>query len=125
MLRDEVTEESIRILVGRFYDKVRNHDALGPVFNTAIGESKEQWEPHLERMYAFWSSVMLTSGRYHGNPMQKHKNLQPFEAALFDKWLALFEETAREIHTPAIADSYIEKSRRIAESLKLGLYFKP
>ena len=75
MSNDVITEDSIKDLVDRFYAKVRNDSRLGPVFNTAIGENDQDWESHLERMYAFWSSVMLTSGRYHGNPMQKHKDL--------------------------------------------------
>ena len=28
--------------------------------------------PHLTKMYAFWSSVMLPTGRYKGNPVVKH-----------------------------------------------------
>lgn len=67
MSSDVITEDSIKDLVDRFYAKVHNDSQLGPVFNRAIGENDQDWEPHLERMYAFWSSVMLTSGRYHGN----------------------------------------------------------
>tara|TARA_B100001013_G_C24418947_1_gene367024 strand:+ start:94 stop:486 length:393 start_codon:yes stop_codon:yes gene_type:complete len=125
MPEDAITEESIKALVDRFYLKVRNHEDLGPVFDNAIGDSDDAWKPHLERMYAFWSSIMLTSGRYHGNPMQKHKDLPNFNEGLFDTWLKLFEETAHEVHSPAIAERYIDRSKRIAESLKLGLYYKP
>jgi len=125
MSGDVITEESIKELVDRFYAKVRDNAELGPVFDAAIGENDHDWKPHLERMYAFWSSVMLTSGRYHGNPMQKHKDLPHFDENLFDTWLALFAETAHEIHDAVIADRYIDRSRRIAESLKLGLYYKP
>ncbi len=125
MSNDVITEDSIKDLVDRFYAKVRNDSRLGPVFNTAIGENDQDWESHLERMYAFWSSVMLTSGRYHGNPMQKHKDLPHFDEALFDTWLALFAETVHEVHDTPIAERYIDRSKRIAESLKLGLYYKP
>ena len=125
MSGDVITEESIKELVDRFYAKVREDAKLGPVFNGAIGENDKDWKPHLERMYAFWSSVMLTSGRYHGNPMQKHKDLPHFDECLFDTWLALFAETAHEVHGAPIAERYIDRSRRIAESLKLGLYYKP
>ena len=41
---------------------------LGPIFNNAIAD----WPEHLEKLTAFWSSVMLTSGRYKGNPMAAH-----------------------------------------------------
>ena len=125
MPTDVITEESIKILVDSFYQKVRADKDLGPVFIAAIGEDNEEWRPHLERMYSFWSSVMLTSGRYHGNPMQKHQNLPSFDEGLFDTWLSLFAETVHEIHTKPIAERYIDRSKRIAESLKLGLYYKP
>lgn len=112
------------MLVDRFYKKIRADSELGSIFIAAIGEDDQQWQPHLERMYAFWSSIMLASGRYHGNPLQKHKNLPSFDRNHFDRWLVLFAETAREMHTDAIAEKYIDKSQRIAESLKLGLYYK-
>jgi hemoglobin len=39
----------------------------------------------------------------------------------FDRWLALFEETAREVCQPAAAERFIERARRVAESLELGV----
>ena len=125
MMTEQVTEDSIRKLVDRFYSKVRADKDLAPVFIAAIGTDNAAWGPHLQKMYAFWSSVMLTSGRYHGNPLQKHRDLPAFDSVLFDRWLELFAETAAELHDGAVAALYIEKSHRIAESLKLGLYFKP
>lgn len=125
MSADVITELTIETLINRFYQKIRVDAELGPVFTAAIGKEDKQWKPHLERMYAFWSSVMLTSGRYQGNPMQKHKALPSFDENLFERWLALFAETAHEVHTNAIAEKYIDRSQRIAESLKLGLYYKP
>ena len=49
------------------------------------------------KMYAFWSSVMLTTGRYKGNPVMKHLVLPKFQPELFEHWLALFDETCREL----------------------------
>jgi hemoglobin len=71
-------------------------------------------------MCAFWSSVALLTGRYHGQPMPLHMPL-PIDARHFDRWLALFAETARELCPPAAADHFIERSRRIAESLEMGV----
>ena len=124
MPTDVITEDSIKYLVDRFYQKIRNNKDLGPIFETAIGKDDQDWQPHLERMYTFWSSIMLTSGRYHGNPLQKHKELSQFDEALFDTWLSLFAETAHEIHDTPLAERYIDRSTRIAERLKLGLYYK-
>ena len=124
-MEEQITEKTIRQLIDRFYSKVRKDEELGPVFLQAIGEDMEAWQPHQQKMYDFWSSLMLASGRYHGNPMQKHMLLPSFDITLFDRWLELFTETALEIHPEDVAAPYLEKSRRIAESLKLGLYYRP
>lgn len=117
-----IDEANIRRLVDAFYAKVRVDPELGPVFNAAIGWEDADWKPHLELLYSFWSSLMLGSGRYRGNPFQKHLDLPPFDAALFDRWLALFEETARSLYEEPLAGRFVEKSRQIARSLKMGLY---
>ncbi len=111
-----IDEAMIERLVRGFYAKVRTDPLLGPVFAARIAD----WEPHLDRMCAFWSSVMLMSGRYHGQPMAKHEPL-PVSAEHFDRWLALFEETARELCPAAAADHFADRARRIAESLELGI----
>ena len=77
-------------------------------------------EAHLARMCAFWSSVALMTGRYSGQPMRMHMPL-PVDARHFDRWLALFEATARELCPAVAADHFIERARRIAESLELGI----
>jgi hemoglobin len=116
--RDEtgIDEAMIESLVRAFYARVRKDPLLGPVFEARIAD----WEPHLQNMFAFWSSLALQSGRYHGQPMAKHLPL-PVEAEHFDRWLALFEETARELCPPAAAERFIERARRVAESLELGV----
>ncbi|MGH7089053.1 MAG: group III truncated hemoglobin [Stellaceae bacterium] len=114
--RTGIDEAMIERLVRGFYAKVRADAALGPVFEARIAE----WEPHLRRMCRFWSSVALMSGLYHGSPMEKHMVL-PVGARHFDRWLALFEETARELCPPAAAAHFAERAHRIAESLELGI----
>jgi hemoglobin len=123
MKSDHITKASIKKLVDSFYAKVMEDTLLRPIFLQAIGEDPKTWEFHMQRMHDFWSSIMLGSGRYHGNPFQKHKDLPAFDVALFDRWLILFAKTAQEIHTEEVANRYIEKSNRIAESLKMGLSF--
>ena len=46
------------------------------------------------RLRAFWSSVALMSGQYHGRPMQVHLSL-PVDSPHFDRWLEIFAATAR------------------------------
>ena len=71
-------------------------------------------------MCDFWSSVALMTGRYHGTPMTKHLPL-PVDAEHFDRWLALFAETAWEICPTKAADHFIERAQRIAESSEIGI----
>ena len=117
-----VTDETIRALVDRFYAQIRRDPALGPIFDRAIGD---RWPEHLATLADFWSSVMLTSGRYKGNPMAAHAALAGIEPAMCERWLALFAETADALFAPEPAAAFQHKAERIADSLRLGLFFKP
>ena len=119
---DNISEESIKKLVDGFYDGVRKSEELGYIFENKIGTKKEDWQPHLQNMYDFWYSLMISSGKYKGNPMKKHKDLPTFPEEKFDKWLELFSKTAHNIYKDDIAKKFIEKSQLIAKSLKYGLY---
>jgi hemoglobin len=114
--RTGIDEAMIETLVHRFYARIREDALLGPIFEARIAD----WGPHLERMCAFWSSVALMTGRYHGQPMRMHLPL-PVDAEHFDRWLALFEATARETCPPAAAAHFMERAKRVAESLELGI----
>lgn len=109
-------EAALRTLVHAFYARVRNDAVLGPIFADRISD----WSPHLERMVAFWSSVALMTGRYHGQPVPAHTPL-PIDASHFERWLGLFRETAQEVCTPAGAAHLIERAERIARSLHLAV----
>ena len=111
-----IDEAMIERLIRSFYARVREDEVLGPIFAAKIAD----WEPHLEKMFAFWSSVALMSGRYHGQPMAKHLPL-PIDARHFDRWLDLFRNTAHDICPTAAAQLFVLLSRRIAESLEFGI----
>lgn len=119
----EICDTSIVRLVDRFYKKVRQHPDLGPVFRAQISHD---WQPHLNKMYDFWSSVLNGTGRYNGRPMPVHMNLKPhLSAELFKSWLHLFAETAAEVLTPDQADHVMEKAYRIANSFYMGIFYDP
>jgi hemoglobin len=80
--------DHIILFVDKFYEKVQQDDLIGPIFNTVI----EDWEPHLQKMYAFWNAVLFGVPGFTGNPFARHAPL-PIEAAHFERWLALFNET--------------------------------
>lgn len=110
----EISEESIGLLVDRFYIRVREDEILGPVFAEAVGN---EWGPHLQTMRNFWSSLMLASGRYKGNPMMAHLMLPRIGVRHFDRWLALWKQTAAEIFPPEVANIFVRKAESMAERL--------
>jgi hemoglobin len=118
-----VSERGIECLVVEFYRRVRLDPKLAPIFRRAI--PGEDWGAHLATMQNFWSSVMLTSGRYKGNPVAKHLQLEGMEPPLFDHWLDLFIQTCRELFVDDVARQFTIKAQRIAESLKLALFYRP
>jgi hemoglobin len=116
-----VTEDGIRRLLDRFYARVREDPQLGPVFARAIGTTEADWAPHMARLADFWSSVMLRSGRYHGDPFSTHLRLPDLEPRMFDRWLALFDQACVELFPPELAGTFRERAARIAASLRMGL----
>ena len=111
-----IDEAMIEALVRRFYGDVREDAALGPIFAARVAD----WDDHLARLCAFWSSVALMTGRYSGRPMQAHMRL-PVEAAHFRRWLELFRAAAAETCPPAAEAFFVDRAERIAESLQLGI----
>jgi hemoglobin len=112
--RTGITEEMIGELVTRFYGRVREDDLLGPIFAVV-----QNWDEHLTKLRDFWSSIVLMSGRYHGSPMRAHMPLG-LVGDHFDRWLDLFEQTAREVCPPAAASLFIDRARRIADSFEMA-----
>ncbi len=105
--RTGITEAMIEQLVHGFYAKVRSDPMLAPVFEARITD----WEPHLTQMCAFWSSVALMTGRYHGTPMVKHyaetaRSMPRISTA----GSTLFEATAHELCPPVAAVHFIERA---------------
>ena len=117
----KIDEAGLARLVEAFYDRVRTDAELGPIFNDAI----DNWPHHLKKLTAFWSSVMLTSGRYKGQPVPAHmKHRDRITPELFDRWLGLWEQTTDELMEPDAAVALQAKAARIAESLPLAMFFR-
>jgi hemoglobin len=117
-----VTEDSITLLIDRFYAAVRQDPVLADVFESTI--APEEWPEHLATMQRFWSSVMLTSGRYSGNPVAVHRAVRGLERPMFARWLELFARTASELFTDEPAALFVSKAQRIATSLQLALFHR-
>jgi hemoglobin len=116
-----VSEALIRQLVETFYERVIRDPDLGPIFRRALSG---RWSAHLALMVDFWSSVALKTGRYGGKPHAAHAGLA-LSPELFARWLDLFEATATEICEPDVAAFFVDRARRIADSLQIGLGIGP
>lgn len=118
-----VTEAMIEEIVRLFYSRVRADARLGPIFAGAIGDD---WEPHLNIMFDFWSSMLLGSGRYNGRPRPKHMVLRDVvKPEDFDIWLDLFAASTTQVAGPEIAALFMDRAQRVAESFKLSMFFDP
>lgn len=114
-----VTELMIRDLVHAFYVRARRDPLLRPIFETEV----QNWNSHLDTMCAFWSSVILVSGRYSGHPLGPHLRIAVLGKTHFARWLELFKGTASELCTAEAAALFIDHAERIAQSLQLGIAF--
>jgi hemoglobin len=113
------TEENIRELVYAFYDRVREDDMLGPVFDGVLAG---RWDEHLPKMCRFWSSLVLGTKTYRGNVQQAHDPVPGIEPQHFSRWLYLFLDTVHARYEPAAAVQFMEPALRIAQSLQLSRF---
>lgn len=114
----EITEEQIGRLVEAFYAKVRVDPEIGPIFNAIVSD----WPHHLSVLKDFWSTVLLTTGRYKGDPAMRHIGLG-LDPEHFDRWLALFSETTREIFPAETTDWILNKAQRIGRNFQDAVAF--
>jgi hemoglobin len=120
MMPIEISGSDIARLVPAFYVRIREDAVLGPIFTGAIND----WPHHLDKLQAFWSSVLLTSGQYKGQPMVAHlRHERHMTAENFARWLDLWRQTTVELLPPETAAVCEEKANRIAESLQLGVQY--
>ncbi len=87
---DIIGRAEIELLVNTFYERVREDDTIGFIFNDV---ARTDWAAHLPKMYSFWETVLFRSGGYVGNPLSPHARLAGQTAmgrAQFDRWLSLF-----------------------------------
>ena len=117
-MKDIENEADIKNLVDRFYEKVIDDPEIGFIFTRVMAVS---WEVHLPIMYNFWGSILLGSGAYSGNPMQKHialDKLVQLEDHHFERWLLLWRNTVRENFEGRSAEEAISRATNIAALMK-------
>lgn len=116
-----IDQSFISQLVDRFYERVRAHPQLGPIFENVV---HDDWEPHLDTMKRFWSSMALGAGTYSGRPMPKHVALRDqLEPALFNEWLHLFNETLNELtDNVQTVEFFMMRAHRVADNMRSVIF---
>lgn len=106
-MRDIESRADIELIVNSFYNKVKTDELIGPVFASRIAE--KDWPRHLERMYTFWTTILLNEPGYSGQPFEKHREL-PIDQVHFDRWVGLFKEIVEGLFTGPIAREAIYRA---------------
>ena len=101
--------DDIKLFVDEFYNKVREDDLIGPVFSATITD----WQPHLDKMYAFWNAALFGVAGFKGNPFARHAPL-PIAQQHFDRWLELFAATIDVHFTGTMAQEAKQKAGLMA-----------
>ncbi len=114
------SRSDVSLLVRSFYGRIRQHEALGPIFNSVVHD----WEVHLERLTDFWEMVILQTGPGAGkfSPVPVHKAVdrqtgQQINQAHFGNWLELWFSTIDTYFEGENADFAKEHARKMAHVL--------
>lgn len=109
--KDIESLNDIKLLVNSFYEKVREDELLGPIFEERI---KGNWQPHLEKMYTFWQTVLAFDHTYSGRPFDPHATM-PVEKAHFERWVGLFKTTVDTLFVGEKAEEIKTKAMNTAQ----------
>lgn len=121
MKKDIEDKNDIVLLVNTFYNSVQENEILGFIFNDV---AKINWDEHLPRMYAFWTSMLLNEHNFSGNPMEKHIALSRMTSMTeiqFNEWLLLFKTTVDELFEGEIANEAKFRAENIARLMLLKI----
>lgn len=117
--------EDVDFLVRRFYEQVRDHELLGPVFNGVV----QDWEVHLVHLSDFWEMILLQTGPGAGkfNPTKVHREVDAkvdysIDQVHFGNWLELWFGTIDQYYEGEVAEYAKEHARRMAHMLFMRIW---
>jgi len=119
--KELANRSDVQLLVTVFYQKIRKHDALGPIFNGIITD----WDAHFKLLTDFWETQLFLKRKYHGNPVTAHQEIDEktdhtITTAHFGLWLNLWFETIDELFVGDTA--WVAKNR--AQKMSTMLFMK-
>lgn len=123
MKKDIESRDDVALQVETFYCKVRQHNALGPIFNEVI----QDWPAHLKRLTDFWETNLFFVKAYKGNPLRVHLEVDQhfnnnIEQAHFGHWLQLWFETLDALFEGQNCELAKKRARSMAHIMFLRIY---
>ncbi len=118
---DLTDRRDIDRLLRAFYGRALVDPLLRPVF---VDVAHMDLEEHLPRIGDFWEKVLFDTATYDGAAMQVHRRLHrahPLTRELFDRWLALWDDTLTEQVAGPVADAARAHATRIAAAFVRNL----
>ena len=114
MKKDLENSKDIEALVNSFYNKVRQHETLGYIFNDI---AHVDWDKHLPKMYRFWDMILFDKEGYQGQPLKPHLEVNlkhPLGSEHFGMWIGLFDATVDENFEGVKAEEIKLRAKNIA-----------
>ncbi|OIP85965.1 MAG: hypothetical protein AUK37_03440 [Rhodobacterales bacterium CG2_30_65_12] len=117
-----MTADEIDRLVAAFYQRIRAHATLGPVFARAIApDDGPEWRAHEAKIAAFWRNAVGLDRGYDGNPMRVHVENPQVMPGMFSVWLELFGQTARDVLPSETAARITALAERIGDGMRYAV----
>jgi hemoglobin len=123
MKKDIENIEDIKLLVNVFYDKIRDDELLGHIFNNLMNVN---WDKHLPKMYDFWDNILFQTGNYKGRPFPPHMDVndkEPLTSLHFNRWIDIFTATVDELFSGTKANEIKFKASNIKEVWEYKMNF--
>lgn len=128
MKQKEITNrDDVKLLVDRFYIKVRADTTLGPIFNALITD----WDSHLDHLTTFWETSLFIGKKlehkYVGNPLEAHEKVDKavnhtITELHFGLWLNLWYATIDQFFEGEIADNAKRRARKMGTFMYLKIF---
>jgi hemoglobin len=115
-MQDIQNRNDIITLVDSFYENVKKHELLGPIFNHI---AQVDWLRHLPKMYDFWDFILFGASAYQGHPLRPHLQLNShhkLNSNHFAAWLALFHSSIDAHFVGPKASEAKERAQGIADT---------
>ena len=112
-----IARADIERVVASFYEAVRRHPGLGPVFAAHVSD----WPAHEVKVAAFWANAILQERGYDGNVVAAHVSAGNVQPGMFSVWLSLFDTILRRELDEDQATAWSELAHRIGRSLRASV----